>query len=233
MSKVIIIVNAEVKESGRISPQSPVAAKMVTALSGAIQSDGVEVEVIASATLWTNYNKPAKKDANLIYCPLTIQLPHFFDFPAKSIYQACFDLKARRQWVADNLGFQTSNNHSCLGDVWLPIVLTAKGPIYGELIGEGAMPNSYMQPINISDRQRQPLYHLGYQLLKSINAIPSVYLLQCCLQKNKLIFDRLWPFPASPAIASLAIQKPDLFTCHWYCMSNQPVYDLTIIPNFP
>lgn len=110
---------------------------------------------------------------------------------------------------------------SFLGDLWLPIVLTKKGPIYGEVIGEGEIPNSYEQPIDFSnhgsdgydDQIRQSLYYLGYQLLESINAIPSVYLLQFRMLEQEIFFDRLWPFPATPAIASVESQQPDLFAC--------------------
>ena len=110
------------------------------------------------------------------------------------------------------------------------MVLTAKGPLYGEVIGEGVIPNSFKQPIDLTDDIRQPLYYLAYELLRSIAATPAVYLLQFALRDQDVVFDRLWPFPAAPAIASLAVQSPDLFTCHWHCLTGQPILDLTIMP---
>jgi hypothetical protein len=48
--------------------------------------------------------------------------------------------------------------------------------------------------------------------------------------ETEVIFDRLWPFPASPAIASIQTQQPDLFACHWHCLVGEPIMDLTILP---
>jgi hypothetical protein len=94
------------------------------------------------------------------------------------------------------------------------------------------MPNSYHQPVDLDDAQRQALYNLGYQLLNSIDATPSVYLLQFAFSaEQEIIFDRLWPFPAAPAIASITVQQPDLFTCHWRCITNQSIPDITITQN--
>ena len=73
---------------------------------------------------------------------------------------------------------------------------------------------------------------MAYQLLESINAIPSVYLLQFRILEKKINFDRLWPFPASPAIASIQSQVPNLFNCHWHCLLGKPILDLTIMPKF-
>ncbi|MGK7874678.1 MAG: hypothetical protein AB4426_15650 [Xenococcaceae cyanobacterium] len=232
MSKVIIVVNAEVRETGKIIAASPVTQKMVTALRRAISANSakpVKIEVVAAATLWSNSANLAIDCHNLIYCPLTIQLPDSFKFPAQAIYQACKDIKGRRRWVEQNLAYKTSIGDNWLGDLWLPVVLTAKGPLYGEVIGEGEMPNFYQQPVYLADEQRQPLYDLAYQLLQSIGTPPAVYLLQFSLRGKEIVFDRLWPFPAAAAIASLGVQKPDLFTCHWHCLTNQPICDLTII----
>jgi hypothetical protein len=231
MKKALIIVNAEVNEQGKIVSASPVTAKMVDAIKGAIASysnSSLSVEVVAAGSLWAKSNKHIISNSQLICCPLTIQLPDYFDFPSKEIYTACKDIVSRRNWVEKKLGYKTSVGDSWLGHLWLPIVLTAKGPLYGEVIGEGAIPNSYEQPIDLPDRQRQSLYHLGYNLLHSIDALPAVYLLQFSLHGNEIIFDRLWPFPAAPALASLRAQQPDLYTCHWSCLTNQPLLDLTI-----
>ena len=226
---ILIIINAEVDSVGQIITTSPATEKMVTALKQTIQTystASVKVEVIAAAALWSD--SIAFKEPQ-IYCPLTIQLPDSFRFPAQPIYQACRDIEERRSWT-EYLHYQTGQDRAWLGDLWLPVVLTAKGPLYGEVIGEGVIPNSYKQPIDLTDDIRQPLYHLAYELLRSIAATPAVYLLQFSLRDQDIVFDRLWPFPAAPAIASLAVQSPDLFTCHWHCLTGQPILDLTIMP---
>ncbi|PSF38802.1 hypothetical protein C7H19_04260 [Aphanothece hegewaldii CCALA 016] len=228
MEKVVIIINSEAHGIGKPSRLSPVAERMVNALKQAIP-ETLAVEVISAASLWSKSESP-KNSKNLIYCPLTIQLPLGFDFPGRTIYQNCRDLEARRTWVEQKLAFQTSIGDSWLGDLWLPIVLTPKGPLYGEVIGEGAMPNAYQQPIDLTDDLRQPLYYLAHQLLENISAPPSVYLLQFSLLGKDIVFDRLWPFPAAPAIASIKIQNPNLYACYWHCLTNQPILDLAIVP---
>ena len=52
--------------------------------------------------------------------------------------------------------------------------------------------------------------------------------LQNLLPDKEILFDRLWPFPAAPAIASLSRQQPDLFACHWRCLTGQPITDVVI-----
>ena len=230
MESILIIINAEVDSVGQIITTSPATEKMVTALKQAIQTystASVNVEVIAAAALLSDSIALKKPQ---IYCPLTIQLPDSFQFPAQPVYQACKDIEGRRSWVAKYLHYRTGQDQAWLGDLWLPVVMTAKGPLYGEVIGEGVMPNSFKQPIDLTDDIRQPLYHLAYELLRSIAATPAVYLVQFALRDQDVVFDRLWPFPAAPAIASLAVQSPDLFTCHWHCLTGQPILDLTIMP---
>jgi hypothetical protein len=231
MRQVIIIVNSEVKAAGKSPAVSPMTEKMVAALKAAIVKDSptTTVEVVAAAALWSKNTQLQSPNRNSIYCPLTIQLPDWLKFPAQDIYKACREIEGRRQWVERNLAYKTSIKDSWLGDLWLPVVLTAKGPLYGEVIGEGAIPNSYEQPVNLTDDLRQSLYHLASQLLDSLSALPSVYLLQFRLHGKEIIFDRLWPFPAAPAIASLNNQQPDLFVCYWQCLVGQPILDLTIM----
>lgn len=127
------------------------------------------------------------------------------------------------------LGYETVGGGQRFGDLYLPVVLTAKGPLYGEVISEGEATSRYQQPVDLPDNQRQPLYHLAYQLLQSLSALPAVYLLQFGYNEQNLVCDRLWPFPGVPAIASIGVQEPDLFTCHWHCLTGQPILDLTII----
>jgi hypothetical protein len=232
MSKVLIIVNAEVNH-GQVSKSAPVTIKMVSALSQVIShsSPSLPIEIVGAADLWSKSPQLKQNWQNsTIYCPLTIELPDWLNFPAKNVFQLCKDLEGRRSWVEQNFNYKTSTDNSWLGDLWLPIILTAKGPVYAEVIGEGEIPNSYQQPIDFPDHLRQSLYHLAYSLLESINAIPAVYLLQFKMLKEDIVFDRLWPFPATPAIASIHRQNPDLFACHWDCLTHQPFTDVTIFP---
>jgi len=108
----------------------------------------------------------------------------------------------------------------------LPIVFSDEKLIYGSVIGEGMIPNDYQQPHNLSSRILTQIRHLAEGLLDSIQAIPSVYLLQFRLMNGEIIFDRLWPFPATPAISSINQQYPDLFACHWCCLSNQRIPEI-------
>ena len=237
MEKVVIIINAEVSEQGKLISASPVTQKMVEALKHSIaeySSASTVVEIISAASLWSRHSRTNKKDkdSEAIYCPLTIQLPEYFDFPQRKIYSACKDLNARRRWVEKNLGFKTSVGDSWLGHLWLPIIMTDK-PIYAEIIGEGAMPNSYEQPVSIPNRQRKYLYSLAERLLDSLEASPATYLLQFSLYNGEIVFDRLWPFPAAPALITLKTQKPDLFTCHWHCLTKQPILDINISDAMP
>jgi len=236
MPKILLIVNAKINENGEIIPASPATARMIESLYNAIALHSIknmEVEVISNAVLWANQGKlPLKlRKTDLIYCPLTIDLPEKFDFPAKTIFQACQNIEEQRKWVGENVGLWTSNPKTRFGDLWLPIIMTKKGPLYGEVIGEGEMPNSYQQPVDLSDQKRQSLYQLGYKLLEHLDAPPAVYLLQFAFLKDQIVFDRLWPFPAAPAIASVGIQQPDLFSCHWHCLTDQPILDVMIQGN--
>ncbi|MCC0175372.1 hypothetical protein I4641_00055 [Waterburya agarophytonicola K14] len=237
MEKVVIIINAEVSEKGNLISASPVTQKMVEALQRSIaeySSPSTVVEIVSAATLWSKHSINIKKsqDDPAIYFPLTIQLPEYFDFPQKQIYSDCKDVNARRRWVEKTLGFKTSFGDSWLGHLWLPIVLTDK-PIFAEVIGEGSMPNSYEQPIPIPSRQRKSIHGLAEQLLDSLDAPPATYLLQFSLHNGEIVFDRLWPFPAAPALITLKTQKPDLFTCHWHCLTKQPIPDINVSDAMP
>lgn len=221
MSKAIIIVNAHVNE-GKITPTAPVAEKMATAMKqGIINSDKTrEVKIIGAADLWAKSVNLHSDSKDLIYCPLTIKLPDWFNFTAQRIYKICGDVENRRKWVKHNFGYQTSSDNSCLGDLWLPAILSSEKISYGDIIGEGEIPNSYQQFFSFPDELKNLLYSLTNSLLDSINAIPAVYLLQFKILEEKIIFDRLWPFPATPAIVSINNQQPDLFTHHWQCLSS-------------
>ena len=232
MEKVLIIINAEVNEQGQVSAASPVIARMVEALKQGIINCSPEtiIETTSVGALWSKIHKSNGYEPPSIYCPLTIQLPEYFNFPAKTIYQACRDVPARRRWVERNLGIKTSVGDSWLGHLWLPVVVNNRDIIYGEIIGEGEMPNSYEQPIEFPQKHRQSLHHLVSDLLDYLSAPPSVYLVQFSLYSGEIVFDRLWPFPAAPALASLRSQQLDLFSCHWLSLSKQTILD-KLIPN--
>ena len=233
MEKVVIIINAEVSDRGKLISASPVTQKMVGALQRSIEEHSgasVAVEIISAATLWSknSRNNYQDLDSTALYCPLTIQLPEYFDFPQKDIYSACKDLNSRRRWVEKKLGFKTSVGDSWLGHLWLPIVMTDK-PIFAEVIGEGSIPNSYEHPIVIPHHQLKSLHGLADKLLDSLSAPPACYLLQFSLYDGEIVFDRLWPFPAAPALITLKTQQPNLFTCHWKCLTQQPIAEKDIV----
>lgn len=176
------------------------------------------VRVVESADL------PPVLEPGDIFCPLTLALPDALKFPGASVFRACADVDGLRQSVAYRFGAKTGD-----GSLWLPIALTVKGPLYGEAIALDAdSPKQYRQPYHLSDRQRQPLYALAFRLLDWLHAPPAVYLLQFALSDEGVVFDRLWPYPAAGAIASLSIQTPDLFIAHWLCLSHQALLDLSI-----
>ncbi|MEI6379606.1 MAG: hypothetical protein WCO81_01770 [Cyanobacteriota bacterium ELA615] len=230
MSKVLIIANAEVVESKGAIITSPVTQTMINAFRQAIKQDNpkADVEIVATASLWSN-PQHFKNRQDALICPLTIQLPEWFNFPNQKLYQDCRQVEQLRHWVKEKLGYTTNNtSYQTLGDLWLPVVLTSKGPIYAEVIREGEIPNFYQQPMDLDDKIRQPLYSLAHRLLEYLKAPPSVYLLQFSLLGKEVIFDRLWPFPAAAAIASIKVQNPNLYDCHWSCLNNQPVLDLFI-----
>jgi hypothetical protein len=184
------------------------------------------VDVIESSSL-TVGNRPV---TDQLLCPLTLDLSETVTFAAQALYTACRDTDALRRRL------ESWNYPTGVGNFWLPIVLTAKGPLYAEVIGTKAdtalttqSPQlCYEQPVHLSDVQRQPLYALGQRLLQSLTASPAVYLMQFGWQKDTPCFDRLLPFPAAPAIASLNVQVPDLFACHWSCLTGKPLLDLAI-----
>ena len=164
-----------------------------------------------------------------ILCPLTLSLPDTLSFPGQAIYHSCQNVSDLQQRVAAQ-GYDIGD-----GDLWLPVVLTAKGPLYGEAIALSE-DGSYQQPVHLSDAQRQPLYRLGRWLLGNLTAPPGVYLLQASCEGSdqtddyRTVFQQLWPFPAAPALASMGRQSPDLFICHWRCLTRQPIRDLQIHP---
>ncbi len=174
-------------------------------------------------------------------CPLTLNLPTDWPFPHQGVYQTCRDVASLRQQVSTQWQVSTGD-----GAYWLPIIHTAKGTLYAEAIArvdeprspattdhsspETGLGQSYQQPCHLDDAQRQPLYALAQKLMQQMAAPPAVYLMQFGLTAAGIQFDRLFPFPAPPAIASLGVQSPDLFACHWACLNHLPILDITIKP---
>jgi len=221
------------------SIEDDIMVQAVSALKHAISSSHPQlaVQVIPIVDLEPTIPDRKTLEDHFLICALTLNLPDWLVFPGQTVYQTCRDVSGLRQRLAQ-WGYPTG-----AGTLWLPIVLTARGPLYGEVIGvnvetspqpisQSSSNNDssprYHQPVHLPDSWRQPLYKLGHRLLRSLSAPAAVYLMQFGFQEQFLCFDRLLPFPDAPAIASLGIQAPDLFTCHWLCLSGQPIRDLVI-----
>ena len=162
-----------------------------------------------------------------IVCALTLDLPPNLVGRGQDVFRFGANVSAARDRVAKELQVPVGD-----GNFWLPVVLTARGPLYAEAIGAESDKLSgeliYRQPLHLSDVWRQQLYDLAYRLLSLLNAPPATYLMQFGFVGERICFDRLWPFPAAPAIASVGVQVPDLFVCHWHCLTNKPIYDIQI-----
>lgn len=221
MSRVIIVVDAQ-GEVGALDRLPSVEAMKDTIASSA--SARFTVEVMNSSDL-AQTTLPASQD--IICCPLTLELPDALPFWGQNIFSACRNLQSLRQQV-QQLGYKAGDTQDAKS-LYLPIVLTAKGPLYGEVIAQKET-TQYQQPLDLPDHPRQPLYHLAYQLLQALAAPSSVYLLQFGYEDEEIIFSSLLPFPDLPALASIGVQSPNLFNCYWRCLTNQPILDLTIIP---
>jgi hypothetical protein len=237
MPNVLILVDSNYTQCSDISAATQMIAALKTAIAHEktpaahdLNSASWQVNIQVTATL-----TPAQFDSDglesSILCPLTLALPKWLAFPAQPVYQACQNVEGMRQQVSQ-WHYKTGD-----GNGWLPIVLTGKGALYAEAIGVQGKPTTieadlnayqYFQPVHLVDVQRQSLYGLAQRLLRSLIAPPSVYLLQFGFYGETLQFDRLIPFPAAPAIASIKLQEPDLFACHWRCLTHQPILDLTI-----
>ncbi len=265
MPKILIVVEASGEEMAESLTERMLSAQKHAIITSAYPHSTVEVVAANSLQHTIGVDLESKPSAfedlasnDFVLCPLTLNLPDM-PFQALAVYKACRDVTGLRQ-RAQQHGIAIAN-----GCFWLPIVLTAKGTLYGEVIGlqlpseERGQSNSnseltypvhaidlkgkqlpedlslsdlsYYQPFHLSDGSRQQLYQMGRCLLQLLSAPPATYLVQFGFLDSGICFDRLWPFPAAPAIASLGVQEPDLFTCHWYCLTGLPVLDLAIIPS--
>ncbi len=192
-------------------------------VSPGIDQGMLGIEIVDREEWQNSPSYPVPKDT--ILCPLTLDIPPGLSWPGADLYKQCSDLMGLRQRVARELNWQPG-----VGNFWLPIVWTAKGPLYTEVIAQAPQPESrpYLQPYHLPDRWRQPLYQKSYRLLNMLAAPPGVYLVQFGFDGEDGCFDRLWPFPAAPALASVSVQTPDLFACHWRCLVGSPITDITI-----
>jgi hypothetical protein len=232
MGRVLIVVESlgEQASSDGIAPAHlPLVSSLKESILANTTDAGIEIRVMTitelkQETLDGTYDPHSVE----LILPLTLDLPDRLKFDGQPVFQACRDIAGLQKQVKD---WDYPVGH---GDLWLPIVLTAKGPLYAEVIG--VSPDStkplaevrYLQPVHLPDLWRQPLYRLGQQLLQHLQAPPSVYLMRFSIQQEALCFDQLIPFPDEPAIASIGVQSPDLLLCHWLCQTGQPVKDLIV-----
>ncbi|MEM1426080.1 MAG: hypothetical protein AAGF75_05950 [Cyanobacteria bacterium P01_H01_bin.130] len=180
----------------------------------------------------------ADNDGETVWCPLTVSftaeaLPAALrSHSLLSLASSCGEIEGMRQEITQHLDIEGGD-----GTLWLPVVVTAKGPLYAEAIAplasDGDSPN-YQQPFHLSDRHRQTVYRFARQVLQQLDVPPAVYLIGLGMALDadqtvtRLWFDRVLPFPGEPAIASIGVQTPDLFTCHWRCLTGQPIHDIII-----
>ncbi|PSB57187.1 hypothetical protein [Chamaesiphon polymorphus] len=182
-----------------ILDETPDSQRLGVAMLGAIGELVDSVQFLAVAEL------PAVADPKAIYCPLTLDVPPTFEFWGRSIGRSCQEIDRLRDLAAITTDVKVGDG----GNLWLPVIWTAKDPIYGEVIGGMA-----------ANRDRQPLYRFGERLLTELSAPPATYLVQLSQDRAGIIFDRLFPFPAIPVLGSVK-QPLDLFDCHWRCITNQ------------
>lgn len=211
MSRVLIVADANIH----------LAEVLLAAI--AKSNSLAEISIVSISEL----NSGAIDLSEAMICPLTLDVPENLVFPGQDVFRFGANVSAARDRVQEQLQVATGD-----GNFWLPVVWTAKGPLYAEAIGAEADQESgelsYFQPVHLSDVWRQQLYDLAYRLLDLVNAPPASYLVQFGFVGERICFDRLWPFPAAPAIASVGVQLPDLFVCHWCCLTGAPIYDLQI-----
>lgn len=204
-----------------------IAADRLVALAKAAQADGRALEPVMIAIGET---QPIPTATEAIDCPLSLGVladPRFpADWPARSLWETCAAVESLRSRVAEELQWPTT----AAGDLWLPLVVTAKGPLYAEAIAHDPATGRFVQPHHLSDRDRQTAYRLAFELLTLLKLPPGVYLVQWGQDAaGETQFDRLYPFPAAPAIASLGVQSPDLLECHLRGLLSQPLRELAIL----
>jgi hypothetical protein len=190
-----------------ILDDTPHSQKLGLALVGAIGS------IVSAVGFTTIEELPGVADRQTLYCPLTLNLPPTFEFWGHSIWQTCRDLDRLRE-LATELKFQVTDR----GNLYLPIIWRDLLPIYTEVIADSDS-DKELPSLPIADRDRQSLIEFSDRLLGKIDAPPSVYLVQFSNTKTGIAFDRLFPFPALPALSSVGNQ-PNLFERYWRCISQ-------------
>lgn len=196
MSRIVAILDDE-----------PESQQLGIALLAAIGS------IVTSVQFVTVTDLPTVADRQTLYYPLTLNMPPNFQFWGQSIWQTCRDIDRLRHFAATTTGVTVGDG----GNIWLPIIWTVTDPIYGETI-ELSKDGNY-RPISIDDRDCRSLEQFSRELLIEIDAPPAVYLIQSNLAATEIVFDRLFPFPAIPTLASIG-RKPDLFECYWRCIAQ-------------
>lgn len=174
-------------------------------------------EMVESVQFVTVAELPAVANPKAIYCPMTLAVPTTFEFWGQSIGRSCQDIDRLRDLAATTTGVKVGNG----GNLWLPIIWTAQDPVYREVIG--GIDGNYQQPVDVDNLDRQQLYTFGGRLLTQLAAPPATYLVQFSQSETGMIFDRIFPFPAIPALASIGVQQPDLFDCHWRCITGRSI----------
>lgn len=244
MSQVLIIADGLVPQAADQPTDfsDPTIAALKQAIHVSQPDRSIQVIGVNAAV-----QQAAELGSEALLCPLTLNLPKDLRFPAQEIYQLCQDTESLRQWVNQRFDYPIGD-----GQFWLPIILTPKGPLYAEAIATLHSPSAhspsahsptppplypstptYHQPLHLSDAWRQKLYRLAARLLRSLSTPPATYLMQFGTLSGEICFDRLYPFPGTPAIASLGVQTPDLFMCHWHCLTGEPILDVLISSNQP
>lgn len=90
-------------------------------------------EIVDSVQFVTVDELPSVADPKAIYCPLTLNVTPTFKFWGQSIGRSCQDIDRLRDLAATTTGVKVGSG----GNLWLPIIWTARDPIYGEVIGMG------------------------------------------------------------------------------------------------
>jgi hypothetical protein len=230
MPDIFILTDAPDSATSSLALFSSVEMKRAILADGLEPDEAIRLAGIGSTqveVLFTADPEPARSQLthpDTILCPLTLNLPEWLQFEGRTVFDACANTFALRQRVT-NWDYAVGN-----GRYWQPIVLTMKGALFAEGIASSDHEQTpYLQPLHLGDAKRQPLYALGQRLLQVLAALPGVYLMQFGMDEQQVWFDRLIPFPDAPAIASVGRQTPDLFECHWRCLTQQPIRDLSII----
>jgi hypothetical protein len=196
-------------------------AVIITASAALAQAMRSAIQSIDPATACIVKEKVTRVRNNSLLCPLTLDISPDLEFWGQDIFNACRQTAKMQQWVVAEAGLSVG-----VGTCWLPIVNTRQGIFYAAAISQ--LGDRHQQTFQLTDQHRQSLYQLAAKLLEQLQAPPAVYLLTFGLVDGELVFDRLLPFPAAPALASINVQQPDLFVCHWRCLTNQPVLELLI-----